>query len=71
MRLDRVSAGDDEWQAVANFQNVLHQSTVQGVEVAQVSCMTDGPMYRSWQLSGLHFRLVQIGTRRFLLLSLL
>jgi hypothetical protein len=24
MRLDRVSAGDDEWQAVANFQNVLH-----------------------------------------------
>ena len=33
--------------------------------------MTDGPTYRSWQLSGLHFRLVQIGTRRFLLLSLL
>jgi hypothetical protein len=31
MRLDRVSPGDDKWQAVANFQNVLHQSAMQDV----------------------------------------
>jgi hypothetical protein len=32
-RLDRVSASDDKRQAIANFQNVLHQSAVQAVEV--------------------------------------
>jgi hypothetical protein len=33
MRLDRVSASDDEWQAVASLQNVLQQSAVQDVKV--------------------------------------
>jgi hypothetical protein len=39
MRLDGVSAGDDKWQAVANLQNVLHQSAVQGAEIhSAVGC---------------------------------
>ena len=33
VRLDRVSTSDDKWQTVANFQNVLHQSAMQDVEV--------------------------------------
>jgi hypothetical protein len=33
VRLDRASASNDKWQAVANFQNVLHQSAMQAAKV--------------------------------------
>jgi hypothetical protein len=33
VRLNRIATRDDEWKRVANFQNVLQQSPVQGVQV--------------------------------------